>query len=254
MRNFEERKFLTISFLAVMAAFLVAFQNCSGPLSFSSLAQQSANNGNGTGYDGKPFVTIGVCDSTTTQVAVKGKILLSTGGSGQVVRQNCQDLAVPQPIEPSEIRRSMIDSNVVVYKKEIYDYFADDPTVRKLTRALCWQTSSTLTSGVTTNVITELSVWYFGDALLLNSNHPELFGEAKVDAGEDTGTITQVNENYTSSTSVNYSAYTPVGNGLSLSIYSGGTSVYGNFYYKYLGVPSNTVGTQDCYLQAPTFP
>lgn len=74
---------------------LLCFQNCSVPnsvkFSGSESSKATVSEGNGQGYDGKTYVLIGdLCPDASN---IHAKIVLRSATAGDLVRNNCQDIA-----------------------------------------------------------------------------------------------------------------------------------------------------------------
>jgi hypothetical protein len=242
-----ERKSKVIFGLLCAAVFIMAFQNCAIPIDFSKL--ESKANGNGSGYDGKTYVNHGTC-SDPLKLEVKGSIEVLADGTASVTREDCSDLAQPLPIAAGSLQAALSDPNVLVFEKNIYDLRTGNPATQKLTRLLCW-THPPLGSNRTETY--ELTAWYMGDALVVNAQRPTLSSVLVTSGGDTTGVFATTTETYLSPNNVTYSARS-TGNLFDLTLYAGTVMNYGTMQSKINGVAQTTMSTQECYLQAPTFP
>lgn len=128
----QSQKLTAIGFVSIL---LLAFQNCSFAAAPNLNFGVAKLNGNGTGYDGKPYGSYGNCNGT---VALKSKIVVATDGTVSLVRANCQDLTVPQVVDSKNLKYSGYDSNVFVFDAAIFDAIADSMSNVHFTRAICW--------------------------------------------------------------------------------------------------------------------
>ncbi|MEK7357281.1 MAG: hypothetical protein AAB250_12585 [Bdellovibrionota bacterium] len=241
MQKPNSRKLKLVTGLLAFATLLVLFQNCSVPVDFSKFELKAASNGNGTGYDGKPFVNHGYCDLVNV-LELKSMILVRDDGSAVLTRENCVDIDPPRPLVATDIRQPFSDSGVLVFENEIYDHYSPQVANRKLTRALCWSMPGAVD-------VNETQIWYFGDALVLNANGPTLVGRQKTASGATTGKITPLSETR-STTRVVYSGTDPATvNGIYLDIVLGGTLQYGMLKTTLGGVVTQTGGLE-CFVQA----
>lgn len=243
-----KKKSKVIFGLLLTATLMVAFQNCGIPIDFAGFESSKAN-GNGTGYDGKVYVNHGVC-SDSTALALKGSITVEADGSAVVTRRECEDLLEPIPIAAGSIQYALGDSSVAVYEKDIYDQYSDDVSKRKLTRMICWMHPSVMTP---TSPTYQVMAWYMGDALALNANRPRLSSTIQTSGGDTTGILTQTTETYNSPSNVTYSARAGTSS-FDLQISNYIMMTYGSFQSKINGVVVPIMTSQECYLQAPTFP
>ena len=116
MRKKEFSK--AFSYLVGVAGFVLVFavlpfQHCSnqfrinGPANFNSKAATTIDGGNGGGYDGKIYVTVQKCKTTSTLTSAptpKGKIVFSRAANTSIQsRDVCHDVSPPNNVNISEM-------------------------------------------------------------------------------------------------------------------------------------------------------
>lgn len=244
------RKLKVIFGLFLAGTFVVAFQNCSQPFDFSTMEFKSASNGNGTGYDGKPYANHGTC-GTNPSLQLKSTIYLQQDGTGLLVREDCQDRDIPKVIEPSDMKGSQVDREVFVYSNEVFDSLAPaGGAPRKLTRMICWSQGGSVSPLVTT----EMRVWYYGDALLLNGTDPRLLLQQSDSSGYVSNMVDPMKESYNSTTQVEYKGIDQAtGMSYDFELYLATVSTvpdYGKSVCTDSAGISQTIGGYTCYSQA----
>lgn len=136
MRRLLDTKPMTIVTLVVASVIVVAFQNCSFALAPDFDLGSAKLNGNGTGYDGKPYGSYGVCESG--EVGLEGKIVVTDDARIFQVRKECHDLPEPLQIDPSALAVSMQSQDVFVFDTKVYDAIVSAGEESRVTRTICW--------------------------------------------------------------------------------------------------------------------
>lgn len=237
------RKVNLIFGILAFASLLVSFQNCSTPIDFAGF--ESKANGNGTGYDGKPFGNHGICSNTgTPAVALKNEILVKSDGTMNMTKSDCIDLDPPIPVDVSAVKRPLNSGAFFVYQNEIYDYLDPDLNLRRLTRLVCWNHSGM-------PLVDQIRISYKGNAaaMAVAGAVPNLGAEyfSLANTGSD---FAVNNEAYVSPNQLRWDAVGTYGN-LSLSSYNIATAPsYGSATIKVNGTVQPIGGLQ-CYIQLP---
>lgn len=108
-----------VFFLISAAALLLSFQNCSSPLqsvhfaSSDKPASSLTSEGNGYGYDGKPYVLLGSLCADHSNIRVK--VVTKIASSAELVRENCQDIA-PQVLSATDFQMSPSNPDQLTFR------------------------------------------------------------------------------------------------------------------------------------------
>jgi hypothetical protein len=171
------RRFFSSLILTLFATVLsTAFMNCSAGIHFggSSHSKSSPSMSGGTGLDGKPYWSYGMCADGHVDI-LNGIVVSKTSTEAHKVRENCQDLPRPQVVDMNDIHFALSDDSVLQLNGQVYD-LQTDPAHQKVTLEFVQSASG--------GSQVETLIWqYIGES-------GTLYGSVRQSDGVNTGTMT----------------------------------------------------------------